>query len=108
MMPKPTLNRRKFLSIAGTLGSSLLIHPRFAFSGVPQSDRKLRIRLVGGRFGASFYFHEHPSCVVEAVSDLRKGRRDHLMKVYQSPKSYNSLDELLKDPNVEAVFVATP
>src|SRR5690554_3407754 len=102
------LNRRKFLSIVGTLGTGILVHPRFAFAGVPQSDRKLRIGVVGGRFGASFYFHEHPNCIVEAVSDLRKDRRDRLMKVYGCQKSYESLDKLLQDPKVEAVFIATP
>jgi len=107
-MAEPTLNRRKFLSVAGTLGTGILIHPRFAFAGPPKSDRKLRVGIVGGRFGASFYFHEHPNCIVEAVSDLRKDRRDHLMEVYHCPKSYDSLDHLLKDPKVEAVFIATP
>jgi predicted dehydrogenase len=107
-MSEATLNRRKFLSVAGTLGAGMLIHPRFAFAGNPVSDRKIRIGVVGGRFGASFYFHEHPNCIVEAVSDLKKDRRDHLMNVYQCSKSYDSLDQLVKDPQVEAVFIATP
>ena len=64
--------------------------------------------VVGGRFGASFFFHEHPNCVVEAVSDLRKDRREKLMEVYNCTKSYESLEQLIKDPKVEAVFVATP
>nr|MBI1230812.1 gfo/Idh/MocA family oxidoreductase [Cytophagales bacterium] len=100
--------RRHFLKTAGIIGSSLLIHPRFAFAGPPKTDRKVRVGIVGGRFGTSFYFHEHPNCTVEAVSDLRKDRRDKLMEVYQCAKSYSSLAELLKDPKVEAVFVATP
>lgn len=102
------LNRRKFLSMTGILGTSLLVHPRFAFAGVPKSDRKIRMGVVGGRFGASFYFHEHPNAVVEAVSDLRRDRRERLMKVYNCSKSYESLDKLLRDPKVEAVFLATP
>ena len=101
-------NRREFLSIAGVVGSTMVLHPRFAFAGLPKSDRKIRVGIVGGRFGASFHFHEHPSCIVEAVSDLRKDRRDHLMKTYNCGKSYESLDRLLKDPKVEAVFLATP
>ena len=35
---------------------------------------EVRIGVVGGRFGASFQFHEHPDCIVEAVSDLRARR----------------------------------
>jgi predicted dehydrogenase len=107
-MSNNSYNRRKFLSMAGLVGTSLLVNPRFAFAGEPKSDRKVRVGVVGGRFGASFYFHEHPNCVVEAVSDLRKDRRDNLMKVYNCQKSYESLDELLRDPGVEAVFIATP
>src|SRR5690606_27413811 len=103
-----TLSRRSFLAKAGIVSSSMVMGSRFAFAGIPNTDRKIRIGVVGGRFGASFYFHEHPNCIVEAVSDLRKDRRDHLMKVYGCSKSYESLDRLLKDPQVEAVFIATP
>src|SRR5690606_34088145 len=101
-------NRRKFLSLTGILGTSLMVNPRFAFAGEPISNRKVRIGIVGGRFGAKFYFHEHPNCTVEAVSDLRKDRRERLMKVYNCPKSYESLEKLLMDPKIEAVFIATP
>lgn len=64
--------------------------------------------VVGGRFGASFYFHEHPNAVVEAVADLRADRRASLMKTYRCEKAYESLDALLKDPKVEAVGLFTP
>ena len=64
--------------------------------------------VVGGRFGASFYFHEHPNAVVEAVADLRADRRAALMKTYRCEKAYESLDALLKDPKVEAVGLFTP
>ena len=49
--------------------------PRFAFAGEPAGSRKIRIGIVGGRFGASFYFHVHPNCIVDEVSDLRADRR---------------------------------
>lgn len=64
--------------------------------------------IVGGRFGLGFQFHEHPDCVVEAVSDLRPERREALQKTYRCSKSYDSLEDLVKDPKVEAVFLATP
>lgn len=70
--------------------------------------RKLRVGIVGGRFGATFQFHEHPECVVQAVSDLRADRRAALQKVYRCGVAYNSLEELVKDPQVDAVFLATP
>lgn len=67
----------------------------------------MRVGVVGGRFGATFQFHEHPNCVVEAISDLRADRRERLLKLSPTAKSYESLDRLLRDANVEAVFVAT-
>ena len=72
------------------------------------SDRKLRVGVVGGGFGTSFQFHEHPNSLVEAVSDLRPERRDRLASTYKCSKSYESLDALLKDKNVEAVGLFTP
>jgi len=101
-------NRRKFISMAGISAAALMVSPRFAFAREQGKDRKIRIGIIGGGFGAGFHFHEHPNCIVEAVSDLRADRRDILMKVYKCSKSYESLEKLLKDPKVEAVFIATP
>ncbi len=71
------------------------------------SSRKIRIGIVGGRFGASFQWHQHPNCRVEAVSDLMPERREHLAKVYSCDKTYLSLEALIKDPAIEAVGVFT-
>ena len=71
------------------------------------SDRKIRIGVVGGGFGCSFYWHLHPNCVVEAVSDLQPARRDRLMQVYECKKSYESLEKLILDDQIEAVAVFT-
>jgi predicted dehydrogenase len=106
--PNNPIDRRKFLTMAGATATALSVSPRFAFAGQPVSDRKLRIGIVGGRFGLGFFFHEHPNCTVEAVSDLFPDRRESLMKTYRCTKSYESLEKLLKDPKVEAVFLATP
>ena len=102
------IDRRKFLSMAGITATAIGFSPRFAFAGVPSSNRKIRIGIIGGRFGNGFYFHEHPNCVVEAVSDLKPELRAVLMKTYQCSKSYESLEMLILDPKVEAVFIATP
>ena len=71
------------------------------------SDRKVRIGVVGGGFGTDFYWHEHPQCTVEAVSDLRPERRARLQQVYKCEKAYESLETLILDPKVEAVAVFT-
>ena len=71
------------------------------------SDKKIRMGVVGGGFGAAFQWHEDPNCIVEAVSDLRTDRRDYLKQVYKCDKAYNSLEELILDKNVDAVAVFT-
>lgn len=102
------MDRRKFISHSGLVLSGLAISEAgFAFPS-RDTERKVRIGIVGGRFGAGFEFHEDPNCIVEAVSDLIPARREHLMKVYNCKKSYESLTKLLTDKKVEAVFIATP
>lgn len=103
----PKNDRRQFIRLAST-GTAALLLPRFLFAAPFQSERKVRVGIVGGRFGTSFYFNEHPNCIVEAVSDLREDRRNKLMETYQCQKSYPSLTALLKDKKIEAVFLATP
>ena len=67
--------------------------------------KRIRMGVVGGAFGASFFWHEHPDCVVEAVSDLLPERRAHLQAVYRCGKAYASLEQLIEDPDVDAVAV---
>lgn len=99
-------SRRSFLR-SGAAATVAAATSRFAFAA-PTGKKKVRIGVVGGNFGANFYFHEHPDAVVTAVSDLRPERRDKLMKTYRCKKSYESLEKLILDRNVDAVFVATP
>jgi predicted dehydrogenase len=76
----------------------------------PVSERKVRVGIVGYgvcRFGAAFGFQNHPNVEVVAVSDLIPERRQGLMKACRCNKSYESLEVLVKDPRIEAVFVAT-
>ncbi|MEP7367988.1 MAG: Gfo/Idh/MocA family oxidoreductase, partial [Acidobacteriota bacterium] len=72
------------------------------------ADRRLRIGIVGGGFGTSFFFHEHPNSTVAAVADLRPDRRARLQQTYSCPTVYNSLTDLLKDRTIEAVALFTP
>ena len=99
-------SRRDFIKQGSitALGLSLSINNTFGF---PTRTKKLKIGIVGGRFGCSFQFHEHPDCVVEAVSDLRPERREKLMTTYTCSKSYESLELLVKDKKIDAVAVFT-
>jgi predicted dehydrogenase len=70
-------------------------------------SRKIRMGVVGGGFGTSFYWDEHPNSMVEAVSDLRRDRREILRERFKCHKSYTSLEQLIKDKDIDAVAVFT-
>jgi predicted dehydrogenase len=122
----PLSSRRKFISMAGTGVAAMAMVPGLALAGekrstvqsledidkgwIPVSDRKVRVGLVGygvSKFSAAFGFQNHPNVEVIAVSDLFPDRCAELAKVTGCNKTYPSLEELIKDENVEAVFVAT-
>jgi predicted dehydrogenase len=76
----------------------------------PVSDRKVRVGIVGFgvcQFGAAFGFQNHPNVTVAAVSDLFPDRCAGLAKACRCEKTYRSLEEMLKDDSLEAIFLAT-
>jgi predicted dehydrogenase len=99
-------SRRHFLrqTTAAVTGTMLATRPLMA---ADTSPKKVRLGVVGGGFGTDFQWHEHPDCVVQAVSDLRADRRERLMKVYRCARAYNSLEELVKAPDIDAVAIFT-
>ena len=126
---KNTTSRRSFLQAAGfgaatlglagtTAGQDKKIQgfddtpkePKPASEWTPVSDRKIRVGIVGYgacRFGASFSFQDHPNVEVVAVSDLFPDRCAALAKICRCEKTYPKLEEMVKDDNIEAIFVAT-
>lgn len=105
---KGDMSRRDFIKMAGV---AALSGAALAAGGPampqPVSDKKIRIGIVGGGFGAAFQWHLDPNCIVAAVSDLRPDRRKHLQNVYGCDRPYDSLEELVKDPDLDAVAVFT-
>ena len=76
----------------------------------PVSDRKIRVGIAGFgacQFGAAFGFQDHPNVKVAAVSDLFPDRCAALARACRCDKTYPSLEELIKDDSIEAVFCAT-
>lgn len=76
----------------------------------PVSDRKIRVGIVGYgvcKFGADFGFQDHPNVTVTAVSDLIPERCDTLAKECRCEQTYPSLEEMVKDDTIEAIYVAT-
>jgi len=76
----------------------------------PVSDKKIKMGLVGYgvcRFAAAFELQNHPNVEVVAVSDLFPDRCAELAKVTRCEKTYPSLEEMVKNKDIEAIFVAT-
>ncbi len=123
------ISRRSFLSrsalgagLLSTAGASLFAEEKIAGfdqteTDIDQSlvwekktDRKIRMGIVGFgvcQFGAAFGLQNHPNVEVVAVSDLFPDRRDGLAKACRCEKTYDSLEEMVKDDSIEAIFVAT-
>src|SRR5262245_40652214 len=91
--------RREFLS-ASLLGTAVLNSRAAAQQtgkGVPaEAGKKIRLGVVGGGFGSTFHWHEHPRCEVAAVTDLHAVRRKALRDAYRCDYVYESLEEMLK------------
>jgi predicted dehydrogenase len=127
--PAYTIGRRTFLRFAG-LGAAGIAAQSLGRAAEPAiqgferttdspenskgwqavSDRKIRMGVIGYgvcRFGADFGFQSHPNVEVVAVSDLIPDRCEALAKACRCSKTYPSLEELVKDDRIEAVFIAT-
>jgi predicted dehydrogenase len=79
-----------------------------AATGLRAAGRQVRIGVVGGGFGASFYWHLHPNSSVTAVCDIRPDRLQKLSEVFRCGNKYASYREFLKHPELDAVAVFTP
>jgi len=122
-------SRRSFLKSAGS-GAAILglgaaveaadqpkiqgfeeeVNERTAKEWEPVSDRKIRMGIVGYgvcKFGAQFSLQHHPNVEVVAVSDLFPDRCQALAKACKCQKTYASLEEMVKDDSIEAIFCAT-
>ncbi len=98
--------RREFLRATGAAALWATLQIPYVHAAEP-TRKKIRIGVVGGGFGRAFYWHEHPDCIVEAVSDLIPERRDALMETYKCSKSYESLEKLILDKRIDAVAIFT-
>lgn len=76
----------------------------------PFSDRKVRVGIAGHgvcRFGLQFGLQNHPNVELVAVSDLFPDRCADMAKQAKCTKTYPSLEEMVKDDRIEAIYCAT-
>jgi predicted dehydrogenase len=75
-----------------------------------KSDRKIRVGIAGYglcRFGAAFFYQNHPNVEVVAATDLDPDRCAALAKALGAKKTYPSCEEMIKDKSIEAIYIAT-
>ncbi len=74
------------------------------------SGRKINVAIVGLGFGAEFIpiYQKHPSAHLIAISQRDEKKLKAIAKEFQIEKYYTSYDELLKDPDIDAVHINTP
>jgi predicted dehydrogenase len=53
-------------------------------------------------------FYYHPEVDLKAIADLDQTRLDHVAQLYPAIKATRDFRELVKDPEIDAVVVATP
>jgi predicted dehydrogenase len=76
----------------------------------PFSDRKVRLGIVGHgvcKFGLAFDLQHHPNVELIAVSDLFPDRCAEMASQAKCKKTYPSLEEMVKDDSIEAIYCAT-
>jgi predicted dehydrogenase len=71
---------------------------------------KINMAVVGLGFGAEFIpiYQQHPLTRMYAICQRNEAKLKAIGEAFGIEKRYSSYDELLKDPNVEAVHINTP
>ena len=74
------------------------------------ADKKIRVAIIGLGFGAEFIpiFQAHPNAEMYAICRRDKAELDKVGDRYGIKTRYTDYNELLKDPNVDAVHINSP
>tara|TARA_R110000868_G_scaffold66877_3_gene198870 strand:- start:40488 stop:41621 length:1134 start_codon:yes stop_codon:yes gene_type:complete len=74
------------------------------------SIKKVNIAIVGLGFGAEFIpiYQKHPNANLVAISQRNEAKLNELADMFNIEKRYTSYDELLLDPEIDAVHINTP
>ncbi len=72
--------------------------------------KKINIAIVGLGFGSEFIpiYQRHPHANMYAICQRNKENLNKLADAFQIEKRYDDYDELLKDPQIDAVHINSP
>jgi len=73
-------------------------------------SKKINIAIVGLGFGAEFIpiYQKHPNAVMYAICQRNEKKMNDIGDEFGIDVRYTDYDELLKDPNIDAVHINTP
>lgn len=74
------------------------------------STKKVNVAIVGLGFGAEFIpiYQKHPNANLIAVCQRNEAKLNELADAFNIEKRYTSYEDLLKDPDIDAVHINTP
>ena len=74
------------------------------------NERKINIAVIGLGFGADFIpiWQKHPQTRCHAICQRSKAKLDEVGDYWGVEKRYTSYEELLKDPEIDAVHINSP
>ena len=70
----------------------------------------IKVAIVGLGFGAEFIpiYQKHPNATLHAICQRTQSKLDEVGDAFGIEKRFTSYDELLKDPEIDAVHINTP
>tara|TARA_R110002167_G_scaffold67942_8_gene191901 strand:- start:3588 stop:4700 length:1113 start_codon:yes stop_codon:yes gene_type:complete len=74
------------------------------------SDKKIRIAILGLGFGAEFIpiYQKHPNAEMVAICQRTRSKLDEIGDAFGIAKRYTDFNEMLKDPDIDAVHINSP
>src|SRR5436309_5648930 len=74
------------------------------------SDRKINVAIVGLGFGAEFIpiYQRHPDAQMYAICQRTQGKLDAIGDAFGVENRHDDFNQLLKDPNIDAVHINSP
>ena len=73
-------------------------------------NQKVRVAIIGLGFGAEFIpiYQNHPHAEMYAICQRNEKRLNEVGDALRVPKRYTRYEDVLNDPNVDAVHINTP
>src|SRR5690606_2888184 len=81
-----------------------------AMSGGSKSTKSVKVAIAGLGFGPEFIpiYQAHPDAELVAVCQRTEDKLDQIADHFDVPKRFPAFDELLRDPEIDAVHITTP